>query len=93
MFRALSLAVLLIVTALPVSAGFKEGVAAYKRGDCRTAFREMKTLAEQDNAGAQFGLDLMHNKCFGVPKNYALAVKWYRKAAVQGQHCPENKHY
>ena len=33
MLRALALAVLLIVTALPVSAGFKEGMAAYGRGD------------------------------------------------------------
>ena len=47
MFRTLALAVLLIVTALPVTAGFKEGVAANKRGDYRTAFREFKALAEQ----------------------------------------------
>ncbi len=33
MLRILALAVLLIVTALPVSAGFKEGFAAYNRGD------------------------------------------------------------
>ena len=84
MLRVLTFAVLLIVTALPVSAGFKEGVADYKRGDYRTAFREMKTLAEQGNAGAQIGLGLMHNKGSDVPKNYALAVEWYRKAALQG---------
>ncbi len=47
MLRTLALAALLIVTALPVTAGFKDGVAADKRGDFRTAFREFKSLAEQ----------------------------------------------
>jgi len=42
MLRTLILAALLIVTALPATAGFKEGLAAYKRGDYRTALREFK---------------------------------------------------
>jgi len=62
MFRALTLAVLLIVTALPVSAGFKEGVAAYERGDYQTAFREFKPLAQRGDATAQFNLGLMYSK-------------------------------
>jgi len=45
MLRTLALAALLMVVALPTSAGFKEGVAAYERGDYRTAFREFKSLA------------------------------------------------
>ncbi len=53
MLRALALAVLLIVTALPAAAGFKEGLAAAKRGDYRTALREWKPLAEQGHAPAQ----------------------------------------
>jgi len=32
MFRTLTIAALLLVVALPVSAGFKEGWAAYKPG-------------------------------------------------------------
>ena len=84
MLRTLALAVLLIVTALPVSAGFKEGVAAYNRGDYRTAFREFKALAEQGDARSQRNLGFMYDNGRGVPKNYKLAANWYRKAAEQG---------
>lgn len=82
--RTLALAVLLIVTALPVTAGYKEGVAAYKDGDYKTAVREFKTLAEAGNARAQYTLGVMYAKGFGVPKNYPEGIKWYRKSAEQG---------
>ena len=84
MLRTLALAALLIVTALPVTAGFKEGVEAYKRGDYRIAFREFKSLAEQGDARSQRNLGFMYENGRGVPKNYKLAVNWYRKAAEQG---------
>ena len=84
MLRTLALAVLLIVTALPVSAGWKEGFAAYDRGDYRTAFREFKALAVRGDARAQALLGTMYSEGNGVPKNYREAIKWTRKAAVQG---------
>ncbi len=37
----------------PASAGFDEGVAAFKRGDFATAVRELRSLAKQGNAMAQ----------------------------------------
>ena len=83
MLRALTLAALLIVTALPVTAGFKEGMAAAERGDYQTAYREWKPLAEKGDERAQNNLGVMYAKGLGVPKNYALAMKWYRKAAQQ----------
>ena len=47
-------------------------------------FDEMKALAEQGIAAAQFNLGVMYDNGEGVPENDAEAVKWYRKAADQG---------
>jgi len=68
----------------PAWAGFKEGAAAYKRGDYATALREFRPLAEQGNALAQNKLGYMYRNGIGVTQDYAEAVKWYRKAAEQG---------
>jgi len=85
MLKTLAFAMLLLVMTVPVSAGFKEGWTAYERGDYWAAFREFKPLAEQGHANAQSYLGFMyyaHGQ--GVPNNYAEAVKWWRKAALQG---------
>ena len=68
----------------PAWAGWDEAVAAYDRGDYATALGEMRPLAEQGHAEAQFNLGLMYDNGQGVPQDYAEAVKWYRKAAEQG---------
>ena len=44
-------------------------------------FDEIKALAEQGVASAQYNLALMYANGEGVPENEAEAVKWYRKAA------------
>ena len=61
-----------------------DGVEAYNRGDYATAFREIRPLAEQGDAKAQFTLGVMYDNGKGVPENDAEAVKWFRKAAEQG---------
>ncbi len=68
----------------PAGAGFAEGFLAYVRGDYATAIRELRPLAEQGNAKAQFVLGHMYRYGLGVTQDYAEAVKWYRKAAEQG---------
>ena len=68
----------------PGWAGVDEGVAALKRDDYATALRELRPLAEQGNAKAQYSLGLMYFASTGVPQDLAEAVKWYRKAAEQG---------
>ena len=68
----------------PAWAGFDEAVAAYQRGDYATAIRELRPLAEQGDADAQFNLGTMYGIGLGVPQDFAKAVKWYRKAAEQG---------
>ena len=40
--------------------------------------------AEQGDSEAQTDLGMMYHTGDGVPKDYAEAVKWYRKAAEQG---------
>ncbi len=65
-------------------AGRDEADAAYQRGDYATAIREMRPLAEQGKAEAQYNLAIMYRNGEGVPQDYARAVEWYRKAAEQG---------
>ena len=90
MFRSLALAALLVVAALPVSAGLKEGVEAYNAGAYRTAMRELLPLAENGDAGAQHYLGVMYANGLGVQKNYPLAASWFKKAAQQGN--PKAQH-
>jgi len=84
--RRLLLAAAFLVLLLPAlaKAGFDEGVAAYERGDYRTAFREFFRLALAGDPSAQFYLGVMYDYGEGVPQNYAGAVYWYRRAGDQG---------
>ena len=45
---------------------------------------ELRALAEQGDAGAQFTLGLRCQFGLGVPEDNAEAVRWYRLAANQG---------
>ena len=62
--------------------------------DCRNAEALLKTnstrvvsacrrLADRGDALAQFNLGFIYDNGWGVPQDYAEAVKWYRKAAEQ----------
>ena len=48
------------------------------------ALQEIRSLAEQGDADAQFLLGFMYAYGKGVAQDFAKAVKWYRKAAEQG---------
>ena len=63
---------------------FRKGYAALISGDDATALREWKPLAEQGYVYAQTFLGVMHELGQGVPQDYKTAVKWYRRAAAQG---------
>ncbi len=84
MRRIIAAAVLMFGLATPAWAGFDEGWAAWKRGDYATALRELRPLAKQGNARAQYALGYIYEKGAGVPQSDAEALKWYRKAAEQG---------
>ena len=81
-----TIAAILIVlgASSPSWAGYDEGVAAAKRGDYATALREFWALAQRDDAEGQNGLGVMYIKGWGVAKDDAQAVRWWRKSAEQG---------
>jgi TPR repeat protein len=48
------------------------------------ALRQLRTLATEGDAAAQYNLGLIYETGPGVPQDLAEAVRWYRKAADQG---------
>ena len=59
---------------------FDDALAAYKKGDYKTALKLWKPLAEQGAANAQVALGAI----YGSAGNDKEAVKWYQLAAEQG---------
>lgn len=83
----LSGAVLLAALVLPPTgarADMRDGVAAYRAGDYKTALREFTKLAEAGNPNAQFNLAVLYLSGRGVKRDVAKAIDWHRKAAEQG---------
>ena len=73
------------LSAQAAAAGSLEiGVSAYGHGDYRRAFTVLKPLAHRGNAIAQFNVGLMYDEGKGVPQSFALAFKWYARAAENG---------
>ena len=72
----LAAAAFALVSTAPDSsqADFRDGLAAYERGDYQTALREWRPLAEQGDAQAQYNLGLMYYHGTGVSQDYAEAV-------------------
>ena len=75
---------LFLVCAIPLQADFKTGLAAYDRGDFRTALQEWLPVAQRGDANAQFNIGLLYASGKGVTKDPKQAADWYRKAAEQG---------
>ncbi len=69
---------------VPAWAGFDEGLAAWMRRDYASAIHELRPLAEQGNAKAQYMIGDMYSRGLGVPQDYAKALHWHRKAAEKG---------
>ena len=57
---------------------------AYESGDYKTVTELLIPLAEAGDAEAQTDLGFMYANGLGVPQDYTEALKWYRKAAIQG---------
>ena len=85
-------AVLVIITSLLISpridsvfAGqIEDGIAAYQRGDYKTALPLLKPTAEKGDVHAQGLIGIMYNTGQGVPKDYIEGTKWTRMAAEGG---------
>src|ERR1019366_8653341 len=48
------------------------------------ALQQLRTLATEGDAAAQYNLGLIYENGTGVPQDYAESVRWYRKSAEQG---------
>ena len=63
------------------------GLAAYDARDYATAMQELRPLAEEGNAEAQYRLGYMYNRGWGIRSNGVEALRWWHLAAEQG-HLP-----
>jgi|TARA_B110000908_G_C9875660_1_gene280320 TPR repeat protein len=80
-----ALATVLSLAFTPVAAqNYKKGMDAHNAGDYETAFNEWLPLAERGVANAQFALGVTYLTGLGVSLDHAVAVKWFRLAAEQG---------
>ena len=83
--RALALLILGLGLVTPVAAAeLDEAVAAARGGEYATALRRLSPLAAKGDARAEFDIGFMHGYGWGVQRNPAEAITWYRKAADQG---------
>jgi V8-like Glu-specific endopeptidase len=89
-----TLACLIILAGLlaPLRAAeLDEAVAAAHRGEYAAALKRLSPLAAKGEARAEFDIGFMHAYGWGVRRNPADAIEWYRKAAEQG--LPVAQHY
>ncbi|MBW8911684.1 MAG: SEL1-like repeat protein [Sphingomonas sp.] len=73
---------LLASIASPAFAGVKEGVDAWMAGDYPKAVGEWRVPAQNGDADAQFNLGQAYKLGRGVQADQAIALDWYRKAAM-----------
>ncbi len=78
---ALLLATLAVAVPAPAAAGYSEGIDALNRQDYARALAELRPLAADGNAKAQWALAYMYRRGLGVPRDSAKADEWERRSA------------
>lgn len=87
--RAASALLLFIIVSLCwgiggcASSSYQKGMKHYRPENAAAAVREVRPLAEQGDAQAQFNLGSLYYQGLGVAQDYQEAVKWLTKAAEQ----------
>ena len=66
------------------AATLSEGQAAYGMHDYRGAFAKWEDLADKGNPRALNNLGILYQNGRGVPRDYGMAMRLYRKAAAKG---------
>ena len=74
---------LLLLTAVPADAGYKEGIRAARVQDFSKALSEFAPLVDQGHSGAQFNLGVMYLHGRGVKRDVEKALELFRLAAEQ----------
>lgn len=77
-------ALLLTLCSAPAAADVAAGVAAYRKSDFVTAFREFQEPARRDDVNALNYLGIMHAEGLGTPRDDRQAVAMFSKAALLG---------
>jgi hypothetical protein len=75
---------------VPAEELLEKGKAALDRKDYAQAMRLFSQAADKGNPRAMRDIAVLYEKGWGVPKNAATAVTWYRRAAEQGDKAAEN---
>jgi len=87
--RRSALVLLLCLTVLPSvpapAQSLEDGLAAYRNRDWPAAAKALRPLAEAGVAVAEERMGRLYQRGRGVPKDYAQALAWYRKAVDQGE--------
>jgi TPR repeat protein len=81
-FRLVS--ALLLASAVAGCGDFDGRVVPVKRAEPAMPIEEMRGLAEQGDAAAQYKLGVRYDRGQGVSQDYQEALHWYRLAAAQG---------
>jgi len=69
----------------PAMAGeLSQGISAYRARNYEAAVALIMPLAERGDPYAQFTLGAMYDNGVGVPRNFTLALSWYKRAGNQG---------
>lgn len=74
-----------LIAGVSAAQDFKAGHAAASRGDFAAAIAHWQPLAQRGEPGAQYNLGMLYGRGDGVPKDLAVAAKWFLAAAEQGQ--------
>ncbi len=53
------------------------------QAQARKILKRIRPLAKQGNANAQYNMGVLYDDGYGVKRNYATAMQWYKKAAAQ----------
>ena len=69
---------------------YKDGTAAFERGDYEIALKAFHILADRNDPRGQYGLGLMYDLGTGVNLDFQEAVKWYKLSAEQGNSDAQN---
>ena len=67
-----------------LSKDISDGLAAYKAGQYKEAYKIWLPLAQKGNADAQYNIGLLYRNGYGVEQNDREALIWFTQAAKQG---------
>ena len=84
MKRVLAILALLLWLQPALAGELARGYAAYRAGKYGEAVALLKPLAQAGDPWAQYGLAVAYDDGFGVPRNFKLALEWYKRAGSQG---------